>query len=366
MAFTDNAPKNGDTDNNLLMKIAGSLTGGGINVNVVGDPDVVNNLELLVVAAEDTATTLALNSITPEVTQYPISSPAGTGQVVVLGSVNRSNGPVSFRYSPGDTDFLATIGSGGTLTNASSGFFGMQITPAAPLIVTQLGRARLAGNSQVHQMKIIDASTGLTVQGSQVLIDMAVGTVNTFTYVALAAPVPLAAGQPYYILSSEVIGGDFWLDGQIVVGTAAATIGQRVYIVDEFVTMAGVQRRDTAGSLVDANGDRTELQVDASGRLRVTTLPELIDISAQAPTAATVGVASAAVLANTPTRKGLILTNTSANVISLAFGNTAVLNSGVTLAAGESFKMDAYSFTVDSVAAIASVAGSNLAIQQYD
>ncbi len=38
----------------------------------------------------------------------------------------------------------------------------------------------------------------------------------------------------------------------------------------EKVTMAGVVRKDTGASLVDADGDRTELQVDSAGALRVT------------------------------------------------------------------------------------------------
>jgi len=38
----------------------------------------------------------------------------------------------------------------------------------------------------------------------------------------------------------------------------------------EQVMMAGVVRKDSAASLVDADGDRTELQVDAAGALRVT------------------------------------------------------------------------------------------------
>lgn len=40
-------------------------------------------------------------------------------------------------------------------------------------------------------------------------------------------------------------------------------------VADEIVTMAGVVRRDTIGTLVDADNDRTELQVNASGSLRV-------------------------------------------------------------------------------------------------
>src|SRR6266511_1919332 len=39
------------------------------------------------------------------------------------------------------------------------------------------------------------------------------------------------------------------------------------------VTMAGVVRKDAAATLVDTDGDRTQLQVDASGQLRVVTPP---------------------------------------------------------------------------------------------
>lgn len=81
--------------------------------------------------------------------------------------------------------------------------------------------------------------------------------------------------------------------------------------------------------------------------------------------AATVGVASAQILASNTNRKGLILVNTSNNVISLGFGSAAVLNSGVTLAAGGIFSMDEYSFSTAAVNAIASMATSNLAIQEY-
>lgn len=374
MAFTDNTPKLGDTDNNLLMKIAANTAvsaggggGGPTNVSIVNPINLGTDLALLVTASQEAADILALSAVTPGVTQYPISSPAGTGQYIVLGSTNRANGPTNFRYSPGDTDFLTGPGTNGAIVNSATGFFGMQITPqGVPITVTQLGRLRLAGNSRSHLLKIVDVSTGLDVQGSQILIDMSVGTPETFNFVTLPAPVVLAAGNPYYILSSETTGGDFWYDGRVVTGTAVATIGQRVYLVDEFVTMAGVQRKDVAGTLVDANGDRTELQVDANGRLRVTSAPEFLDTTPSAATFSTVGVASAQVVAATTARKGLILVNTSINVISLAFGGVAaVLNSGITLGPGDSFQMDDFVFTVSNVNAIASAAGSNLAIQQF-
>jgi len=89
------------------------------------------------------------------------------------------------------------------------------------------------------------------------------------------------------------------------------------------------------------------------------------DLAPSAPTFATVGVASAQAVAAAATRKGLILVNTSGNTISLGFGATAVLNSGVTLLAGMAFSMDEYSFDLAAVNAIASAASSNLAIQEY-
>lgn len=88
---------------------------------------------------------------------------------------------------------------------------------------------------------------------------------------------------------------------------------------------------------------------------------------ASAPTAASVGVASAQALAANPNRTGLVLVNTSANTISIAFdGNAAVLNSGITLNPnGGTFVMDDDTFTQKAVNAIAGGATSNLAIQEF-
>lgn len=90
-----------------------------------------------------------------------------------------------------------------------------------------------------------------------------------------------------------------------------------------------------------------------------------VDLTPSAPTAASVGVASAQAVAAAATRKGLVLTNTSSNTISLGFGNAAVLNSGITLVPNGVFSMDEYSFDVGAVNAIASGATSNLAIQEF-
>lgn len=86
------------------------------------------------------------------------------------------------------------------------------------------------------------------------------------------------------------------------------------------------------------------------------------------PSAATVGVVSATVVSANPSRTGLILTNTSNNIISLALGpsaSAAVLYSGITLTPYGCFTMDGNTFTTAAIYAIASAAGSNLAIQEF-
>jgi hypothetical protein len=88
-------------------------------------------------------------------------------------------------------------------------------------------------------------------------------------------------------------------------------------------------------------------------------------LTASSPTAATVGTGSAQAVATNSNRKGLVLTNTSVNTISLGLGATAVLNSGITLLPGSVFVMDEYTFSTAAINAIASAAASNLAIQEY-
>lgn len=89
--------------------------------------------------------------------------------------------------------------------------------------------------------------------------------------------------------------------------------------------------------------------------------------AALAPTFATVGVASATAVAANANRRGLVLVNTSANRISLGFGVPAVLDRGITLMAnGGTFNMAAFDFSTQAVNAIASAAGSNLAIQEFE
>lgn len=90
------------------------------------------------------------------------------------------------------------------------------------------------------------------------------------------------------------------------------------------------------------------------------------DLGADDPTFATVGVASAVAVARNLSRRGLVVTNTSANRISLGIGTTAVLNRGITLFPnGGAFVMTEQTFTLEAIHAIAGGADSNLAVQEF-
>lgn len=85
-----------------------------------------------------------------------------------------------------------------------------------------------------------------------------------------------------------------------------------------------------------------------------------------APTAATVGVTSAAAVAASAGRKQVELLNTSANFISLGFGaNAAVLYSGITMTPYGYVKIDNAAVAALAINAIASAASSNLGVQSY-
>lgn len=97
-----------------------------------------------------------------------------------------------------------------------------------------------------------------------------------------------------------------------------------------------------------------------------TPISSKVPLTASAPTAASVGTSSGVVIAANANRKGLILTNTSSlATVSFHLANgTAVLNSGITLYPHDSWVMDEYTFTTAAINGIASVASTNVAIQE--
>lgn len=100
------------------------------------------------------------------------------------------------------------------------------------IYVTELGRIFVAGNSQPHLLRIIDAATKATVPGSTITVQG--GTDGKFTYGKLATPIKLTAGKTYYIVSSETEGGDVWYEGDTaLVGAEGITVTGSAFLLPE-------------------------------------------------------------------------------------------------------------------------------------
>ena len=108
----------------------------------------------------------------------------------------------------------------GALRNNFTGWVGMSVTVGAqPLLVGQLGRFYVAGNSANHTVKIVNGATGADMVSATVVL--ASGSPGGFVYATLPSPVTLNANATYYILSQETSGGDRWYDDNTSAQTTA-------------------------------------------------------------------------------------------------------------------------------------------------
>jgi RHS repeat-associated protein len=129
----------------------------------------------------------------------------------------------------GTTDFVKGAASLSSLIRSNShAWVGAKFTVGpVPLVVTELGRWMLAGNSQTHTLRIARAD-GVDIASATV--NMSGGTVGQFKYAALASPATLSAYTTYYLVSEEFINGDGWysFDNELNT-TSAATIDNMAY-----------------------------------------------------------------------------------------------------------------------------------------
>ena len=146
----------------------------------------------------------------------------GAGWVNV-GVAGNSYVPVSLQHCATggcvETGLVSSF-TPGTLRNNAGGYRGMKFrTGASAVEVTGLGRVYVTGNSQTHQL-ILETAAGATL--ASVNWTPAGGVHNQIKYVALGAPVTLAANTEYYLGSAEVSGGDRWYSYDTVVTTSGA------------------------------------------------------------------------------------------------------------------------------------------------
>lgn len=330
----------------------------------------------------------------------PVSGPLTDAQlravaVPVSGTVTAS-GPLTdaeLRATP--VPVSGTVTASGPLTDAQ-----LRATPVPVSgAITNTTLSVVGGGAEATALRVTVAndSTGLLSvddNGGSLTVDAPVGTpvfVRLSDGAAPIATLPIsAASLPLPTLAAtSTIQTDKSQFTKITDGTdtALVTAAGEVNVIataQPGVDIGDVTINNAAGaSAVNIQDGGNTITVDGTvavsgsvavtgpltdAQLRATSVPVsmgVTDLTPSAPTAASVGVASAQAVAAAATRKGLVLVNTSNARISLGFGSAAVLDSGITLYPGGVFEMDSNTFDVGAVNAIASAAASNLGIQEY-
>jgi hypothetical protein len=105
-----------------------------------------------------------------------------------------------------------------------TGWFGMQITVGAnPVTVKTLGRMFAANNTQLHIIKIVDA-TGVDVPNAFATVNMMGGTDGQFVYAAMPAPIVLNPATTYFIVSQETANMDLFYNHNLTLQTTDAAV----------------------------------------------------------------------------------------------------------------------------------------------
>lgn len=149
--------------------------------------------------------------------------------------------------------------------------------------------------------------------------------------------------------------------------------GSFPFYFDNFVRLSGLVAYLPSSTLTDGTGNLQLLdavvQADGSTALKVSVQGAAITMAATAAAMkVAVGAADTQVKAATPTRRYMVIVNTSSTQsITITFGaGAAVLGQGITLLPGQAYEMSmgAGNLSTQEVRAIASAAGGQLSIQE--
>lgn len=168
-------------------------------------------------AAAITAAAFSLDGATVQ----PAEAPPGNAYI-----------PTGFEYYPASLNFVtSTTLSTSALRNNSDTWRGFKFTVGANhLVIREMARWVLSGNTGQHTVRIVDAATSQTVPGASVVIDTAASPVG-YKYAVLPVPVVLPAGASFYLVSQEFNGGDQWYEGNCTLthNSSVATVDQSVW-----------------------------------------------------------------------------------------------------------------------------------------
>jgi len=165
---------------------------------------------------------------TQHFTITPVTTVADNGtqfQVVITnihGTLTSNAAVLAVAPAPTPIITSTTLGS---IQNDFTGWVGMSMTTGnLPVTVRSLGRIVGLNNTAAHNVKIVDATTGIDVPGATALVPTAGLTQGTYSYTALASPVVLNPNATYYVVSQETLGGEAWYDSTTAVQTTSAGV----------------------------------------------------------------------------------------------------------------------------------------------
>ncbi|HLG95342.1 MAG TPA: immunoglobulin domain-containing protein [Bryobacteraceae bacterium] len=234
-----------DLPGGSVFVMPGSATPGTFAYAALGSPIVLSAAKTYYVLSQETSggdqwyeNTTTLQTTADAADAGPIY---GTGSWTSGGPAGHAYVPVDVKYALGASappppgplsgTALVTGMAVGTLRNNYSGWVGSAVkVGAAPIVVSGIGRIAVAGNTQSHTVKLVDASTGMDVPNGSATVTPATATPGTMAYAALPAAVTLNANHTYYLMTQESLGGDQWYDLNTTVQTASvATVTSAVY-----------------------------------------------------------------------------------------------------------------------------------------
>ena len=327
------------------------------------------------------------NLLTTNSTTYTAKFALDSNLLGTLGTAFSTAGKVDVKGADGDLFVRQTTAANLNATVVGTGTFAVQATLAAETTkvigTVNQGTSPWVISGAVTNTVLSVVGSGLEATAQRVTLasdSTGVLTVKQATAANLNATVvgtgTFAVQSTLAAETTKVLGVVRNADGSgnLLTSTSNA-LDINLKTIAASLTLATVTTVGTVTNLSQMNGAALLMGngVTGTGSQRVTiasdntpfSINTKTDLTPAAPTAASVGITSAQAVASNANRKGLVLVNTSSAVISLGFGNAAVLNSGITLPPYGMFEMDEYTFDTGAVNAIASAASSNLAIQEY-
>jgi hypothetical protein len=140
----------------------------------------------------------------------------------------------NFQSSSGAISFLTGYALNNPILRSDfAGWVGMNVViGTSPLTVSSLGRICVAGNTGIHTVEFVNASTSTVVPGGSAQVKTSGCTPGQFVYTVLSPSITLQANTAYYLASQEFAAGDQWYNLGTVSSTAVGVISNPVYSTD--------------------------------------------------------------------------------------------------------------------------------------